>query len=372
MTDIIEQLKNLGVKPLNEFQHGTKEKLYGVIQLAKPHYKSRGPDYIKVMNITDPSLGWENPRFSINMFYPEPEAFPFSAAEGDIVIFTDMRVTLYQGTKKQMLLDKSVSRWAIMDRVTSNIRPTGHKQTQYTLTDNDVEIVNLLKNWYRETTGSADDQMDVDLPGNQVRAVEDNSVDIMNHPTMYATGGNRPILPTNKILGHSRFLDYIGMVVASHKYERVNDCHVLLLTDYTENPKPMSGYEASETIDPKYLIQGTLWDEHARGCPELKFGDIVYLKNLQSKISQFGVMEVVLRGEKNPQTGYGKCKIQKFDHPDHIYVQALKLRQERYEKKFKRSTSEKIQEVTPAKVITGLFHDSPFTTIYKNENVIYN
>ena len=87
----------------------------------------------------------------------------------------------------------------------------------------------------------------------------------------------------------------------------------------------MSGFETPDTIDPRYLIQGTLWDEHARGCPELKFGDIVYLKNLQSKIGQYGFLELVLRGEKNANAGYGKCKIQKFDHPDHIYVQALKL-----------------------------------------------
>ena len=114
-----------------------------------------------------------------------------------------------------MLLDKSVSRWAIMDRITSNVRPTGHR-TQYTLTDNDVEIVNLLKNWYRETTGNTDDQIDIDVPAEQLRAAEDNknksNVDIMNHPIIYATGGNRPILPTNKISDQYRFLDYIGMV----------------------------------------------------------------------------------------------------------------------------------------------------------------
>ena len=114
-----------------------------------------------------------------------------------------------------MLLDKSVSHWAIMDRITSNVRPTGHR-TQYTLTDNDVEIVNLLKNWYREITGNMDDQMEIDVPAEQLRAAKDDknksNVDIMNHPIIYATGGNRPILPTNKISDQCRFLDYIGMV----------------------------------------------------------------------------------------------------------------------------------------------------------------
>ncbi|KAI9274721.1 hypothetical protein BDA99DRAFT_247051 [Phascolomyces articulosus] len=152
--------------------------------------------------------------------------------------------------------------------------------------------------------------MDVDDQDQQQQPDMKNGVkveDEVNPPIIRGTG-NRYILPTYKISDKYQFFDYIGMVVSYQL--QTNDRAVMLLTDYTENPRPMDGYAAEGTVDPKLIIQGTLWDEHAEGSEKLslKFGDVVYVRNLAAKSSKSNALELTLRGEKNTRAGYGAEK----------------------------------------------------------------
>lgn len=92
----------------------------------------------------------------------------------------------------------------------------------------------------------------------------------------------------------------------------------MTLTDFTPNPKPMDGYDAQRTIEPELLLQATLWDENANYCPDIQFGDYVFLRNAKLKISKLGMYELSLHGDRAKHT----VNIHKYDL-DHPSVQEI-------------------------------------------------
>lgn len=74
----------------------------------------------------------------------------------------------------------------------------------------------------------------------------------------------------------------------------------MLLTDYTPNSIPMNGEERIGSINPKLLIQCTLWDKDADECPDMEFGDYVRLRNAKRKKGYF--QEIVVRPGNSGKT----------------------------------------------------------------------
>ncbi|KAI8092829.1 uncharacterized protein BX664DRAFT_328249 [Halteromyces radiatus] len=133
------------------------------------------------------------------------------------------------------------------------------------------------------------------------------------------------------------FIDFIGMVVHSKNVDyRLATRKDVLLTDFTMNGYPMNSggyYGEGRFIDRTLLINCTLFDENARGCPDLEYGDYVYIKNAQCKLSKHGIMELAVHHDRNPQHQYAKIWIME-DHDTNLMT--LKERRSTYEAKNKR------------------------------------
>ncbi|KAI9274722.1 hypothetical protein BDA99DRAFT_498359 [Phascolomyces articulosus] len=357
---IVEQLKALGMKPISEVREGFQEKLYAVVKSTMPLRKTSTVDHFMMINISDPSVAWNSQLSSINMFHPKPAAFPLMAKAGDIVIFTNMKMKLYQRTKKQFFLDKTVSscssRWTLIDRTKLNAHKFPLQNIQYELTENDLKVVQLLYQWYHDSKGlpigANNDPMDVESHGQQHSNTKDdvNEENEMNPPLIRGSG-YREIVPTYKI--SARFFDYIGMVV-SYNLEAKSRAS-MYLTDYTENPRPRSVYATEGTIESKLVIQCTMWDENAIAPFKLglKYGDIVYLCNVQSEYGHGDTLELKLRGQINTPGGIGKCRIDLLTDSYHPYVRAIKLRKARYEK-CQNSISSKTQMADLLKTVSTI------------------
>ncbi|KAI7875213.1 hypothetical protein K492DRAFT_183047 [Lichtheimia hyalospora FSU 10163] len=105
----------------------------------------------------------------------------------------------------------------------------------------------------------------------------------------------------------------------------------MLLTDYTPNPIPMKGEERVGSINPKLLIQCTLWDKDAKECPDFEYGDYVRLRNARSKKGYY--QEIVVRpGFSADNQGRKVFKLEnendqavmEIKRPDDEYIHALR------------------------------------------------
>ncbi|CAO3644835.1 unnamed protein product [Cunninghamella blakesleeana] len=158
----------------------------------------------------------------------------------------------------------------------------------------------------------------------------DNGRDI---PVNYSNYFNRPITNTEDLKkGHH--INFIGQVVS---YWPITSKNIpmtnLLLTDYTVNKKPVTlttrkGKDYS--IEKNYLLQCTLFDENANGCPDLSFGDYIYITNAECKLSKNNALELVLHGERNTLP-----RIRILNEDDNI-IRDLKKRKSLYETRNKR------------------------------------
>lgn len=95
------------------------------------------------------------------------------------------------------------------------------------------------------------------------------------------------------------YVNFVGQVVSylpiiGQPMSKTN----LFLTDYTKNSLPIKTMEKNKdySIESDYILQCTLWDENADGCPELSFGDYICISNGQCKLSQIKSLELAVRG----------------------------------------------------------------------------
>lgn len=105
----------------------------------------------------------------------------------------------------------------------------------------------------------------------------------------------RPLLETCELFDNpSRFFDYVGQIVT---ITHTNVCTMLTLTDFTENPYPPSIPIDQNTLDPKYLINCSVWDELKNECLDLEIGTYVSIQNCVKKIK--AQLEFNVRGSFN-------------------------------------------------------------------------
>ncbi|CAO3624715.1 unnamed protein product [Cunninghamella echinulata] len=96
------------------------------------------------------------------------------------------------------------------------------------------------------------------------------------------------------------YVNFIGQVISylpitGQPMSKTN----LFLTDYTKNNLPIKLVEKKNKdypIESDYILQCTLWDENADGCPELSFGDYIFISNAQCKLSRIKSLEIAVRG----------------------------------------------------------------------------
>lgn len=147
-------------------------------------------------------------------------------------------------------------------------------------------------------------------------------------------GNRRSLLLTKDILNSpDKFFDYVGMIIGY--FPKVNNTRIIKLTDFTENPYP---YDRSNpaivdsgvigNVDPKMMLECTLWDNHATNCPELKHGDYVLLNNcVRNKNSgERGYLQISIRGNT-----FKWPHVVKLENDDKLLKQLL-VRKAQYEK----------------------------------------
>ncbi|KAF7722666.1 hypothetical protein EC973_002877 [Apophysomyces ossiformis] len=168
-----------------------------------------------------------------------------------------------------------------------------------------------------------------------------------------AISSKRPLLTTEAILNNENgFFDYIGEVVAMADYNRNYSSRMLLLTDYTRNPKPMISDTHDGSIEPSLLLQCSLFDENAVECSTLKAGDFVMIKNAVKRISNMDNLEIRVHGTRNPAMRYQKIKIMESDDP---LLASIKKRRDTYHQLLTGvSRQDEIYEHTAHKVRTAI------------------
>lgn len=139
----------------------------------------------------------------------------------------------------------------------------------------------------------------------------------------YSNNFKRPTVKT-KDMKRFAYVNFVGQVVA---YSPITGSESpktnLLLTDYTINNQPanLSSNKGNDySIEKDYLLQCTLFDENAIGCPDLSFGDYVYITNAYCKLSKINALELSLNGNKKE---HSSPRIHILNEDDKI-VQGLK------------------------------------------------
>ncbi|KAL1932349.1 hypothetical protein VTP01DRAFT_9405 [Rhizomucor pusillus] len=328
MTDpVIDKLKAEGVVPLSEIPRTGRCNVYGVIRTHKPLNRARQGrgDYYTTIGIMDPSVGLdERSDLRANLFNVSARAFE-EMAPGDIFIGRNFAVNQVVSRLQAVVQSNDkFAQWSVLKVDDLSVRPKTERMVQFTPTD--WAVARILQAWVKELRTKDDEpflpHLATPATQSQTPMKRSASSDAISPVPEKKANTKKRTLRTEEFSDDVKFVDYLGMVVTNvFKRNRVE----MTLTDFTPNPKPMDGYDAQRTIEPELLLQATLWDENANYCPDIQFGDYVFLRNAKLKISKLGMYELSLHGDRAKHT----VNIHKYDL-DHPSVQEIEKRKEEY------------------------------------------
>ncbi|KAI9316265.1 hypothetical protein BX666DRAFT_2027814 [Dichotomocladium elegans] len=297
---------------------GRQSVVYGIVKDLKPLSRSmKGKqDYFIILTLLDPTVSKFGKGLGTNLFHRSEEAFPKDIAPGDLIMIRNVNINVYASTRQAVSISGR-TQWLVLD--CESFTPKRTPAMEVELTEDETAVLKMMQDWYLKSEWYA--------------SCDKVAIQIKQNPYLRRTeevGG----------AGCPEYFDFMGMVVT---YKPVSPMHPkraeLLLTDFTRNKKPISGFEAEGTIDPSLLIQCTLWDQNATMCPQLKYGDYVYIRNTKWKTSRLGYFEIVVHGEPGRPP-----KIRKIENPNDPRLADIKGRADKFvkQKSTKEATSDKI------------------------------
>ncbi|KAI9307293.1 hypothetical protein BJ944DRAFT_237993 [Cunninghamella echinulata] len=148
---------------------------------------------------------------------------------------------------------------------------------------------------------------------------------------------NNKKLTKTEGLKENTYVDFVGQFLgySNSSYTTNFPMIVIIITDYTKTKTPQSyiNTKFKTNLDKDYIIQCTLYDEHANGCPDLSLGDYLLIENAYCKTSRNGSLELAVRGDRSSLSK--RIKIKKLNDQDDL-VKELKIHQNQFESNHKR------------------------------------
>ncbi|KAI7906380.1 uncharacterized protein BX663DRAFT_548568 [Cokeromyces recurvatus] len=264
-------LEDFSYKNLSEIKPETYVDVYAIVVDTKPFKRiSNGrQDYIFSITLIDPSLNGES--ITANFFKSKTESLP-QVRVGSILVLKNIKVNEFNN--RIQLASSNRTLYTAFDPVSLEEKPS--VDVFYKIEDHEKIIIRALHSWNQQ----------------YMSLIKEKRVQM-------ATIIKRPILQTDQLIHNpAMYFDYIGMVVA---YNRPDSRSVvdLVLTDYTINPKPYFNDEYNvKGISYEFLLQCTLWDNHADNCPELNFGDYVFIENC-TRNARSQSLEISVKGNRS-------------------------------------------------------------------------
>ncbi|KAI8343095.1 hypothetical protein BC941DRAFT_447928 [Chlamydoabsidia padenii] len=271
--DILGRIHELGLVDLSKAFDGpssANKMLGGLIDSFKPTKKTaKGTDFMTALTLREPSSNYTT--LNLNLFHTKSKELE-KGKPNDIFLclggVASPKFKNYHAMK--------TAQWALFDG--NSLEKLCQGDTAFTTINNLAEILTLYQTWNKR------------LPEPSTKM-----------EIKWGTSG-RKIMSTDKMVTNT-FIDYIGMVVHCETNERNGvDITSLTLTDYSMNPKPIKTINKQQrrSLDKDLLIQCALFDENSRNCPEVSFGDYVYIKNAHCKVNNLDILELVVHHDKNP------------------------------------------------------------------------
>ncbi|CAO3624703.1 unnamed protein product [Cunninghamella echinulata] len=258
--------------------------------------------------LVEPSFNDKISIVKMNIFHRKEISLPMVTQIGDIFLCTQMRAS----KKFKNLSSTPDSKWIIFDR--ENYEPRYSNDINYAIEERDLIMLKILQ--YYSNKYSLNIQQDI--------------IRIENNKRLTKTEG----------LKENAYVDYVGQFLgySNSSYNTNFPMIVIIVTDYTKTKTPQSyiNTKFKTNLDKDYILQCTLYDEHANGCPELSFGDYVLIENAYCKTSKNGSLELAVRGDRNSLSK--RIKIKKLNDQDDL-IKELKIHQSKFESNHKRRYS---------------------------------
>ncbi|KAI8327317.1 hypothetical protein BD560DRAFT_442267 [Blakeslea trispora] len=293
-TQYEEALEQHGYVALKDIGVGHFVSVFGLVVHASPIKPPRqsGKSYSCSLRLTDPTLNQST--ITMNFFRQDSSMLPM-ANVGDIIFTKDVKVKSFNNSPQ--LMNEKEMFFVCIDPHTRKAKIPTNIIMHFTRSD--ADIVALLYHWSLSNTV-------------HVQAARVSSI-------------GRPTLTTREIHDHpSRYFDYIGMVVGCLPEQDAVRKTNLLLTDFTDNPKPYMDDTSEHQINVAHtkLLQCTLWDENSETCPKLELGTYVFLRNCSRNEKNRNVLEISVRGDRN-SNGPSKNRVRILEPNDPLLKHLL-------------------------------------------------
>ncbi|KAF0359584.1 telomere-binding alpha subunit central domain protein [Gigaspora margarita] len=289
MTLELKRVKVEGYSLLSDLAMGERVTVVGIVKLCSPLRRSKGPDWTRSIQITDPSV---NGKITVIIFRAQHTDLP-EADIGSIFLGTGLRVNYFMNSP-QLIAYKLESTCTILNDDDFRENKMCNKDTKI------MAYAKQLRNWWRNI-----ENFYIEAPK------------------------SRQLTTIADIRGPNVFFDTIAEVVEIQRIEHTTE---LFITDYTRNELLSNNnyvWNLPNELGACNIFQVSLWDEHMTDSQDFKVGMYLYLQNIRTKYNSFNHFQGVIHGD--PETRRTRVIQVDVELPD---VEELIKRKELFKKKF--------------------------------------